>query len=58
MNKPDLAPSEQVELDKRRDGQRSKQPYASEVDDRELERAHKESRPVDPKGGIQPEQRD
>ena len=41
MKKPELAPHEQSALDKKREGQRSKQPYASEVDDRELERAHK-----------------
>jgi hypothetical protein len=52
MKKPELAPQEKAALDKERDGQRPKQPYASEVDDRELERAHKENRPVDPKGGA------
>lgn len=52
MKKPDLAPHEKAALDKKRDDQHLKQPYASEVDDRELERAQKESRPVDPKGGV------
>ena len=52
MKKPDLAPHEKAALDKKRDDQHLKQPYASEVDDRELERAQKESRPVDSKGGV------
>jgi hypothetical protein len=52
MKKPELAPHEKAELDKKREGQGPKQLYASEIDDRELERAHKESRPVNPRGGV------
>jgi hypothetical protein len=36
-----------------REAQSGKQPYASELDDRELEHAHKEKRPVSPTGKAQ-----
>jgi hypothetical protein len=50
MKNPELQPHEKAALDKTREAQQSKQPYASEVDDRALEQTHKERRPVDPKG--------
>jgi hypothetical protein len=49
MNKPQtLSPREEKEVDAQREDHRSQQPYASELDDRELEHAHKEKRPVQP----------
>lgn len=50
MKNPELKPNEQAALDRQREGQRDKQPYAAEVDDRALERAQKENRPANPKG--------
>jgi hypothetical protein len=47
---PELTPKEAAEVDEAREAHRDQQPYASELDDRELEHAHKEKRPVDPKG--------
>ena len=46
-----LTPQEQAELDAKRRDHGAQQPYATEVDDRELEHAHKEKRPVDPDPG-------
>jgi hypothetical protein len=37
-----------------REAHRAKQPYASELDDRELEHAHKERRPVSPSPAPNP----
>ena len=48
MKNPGLAPDEQAALDKQRETQPTKQPYATETDDRELESAHEQNRPVDP----------
>ena len=51
MRNPHMSPHEAVEARRKRDAHRlCKQPYASELDDRELEHAHREQRPVDPKG--------
>ena len=50
MNNPKLEPRELAEVEKAREDQRVKQPYASELDDRELEHAHSDKRPVNPKG--------
>jgi hypothetical protein len=47
-HRPGLEPQEEAEVEKKR-RQRQQQPYASELDDRELEAAHKEERPVAPK---------
>jgi len=44
-----LSPQEAAEVEARREDHRQQQPYASELDDRELEHAHKQRRPVDPK---------
>ncbi len=46
MKNPRLAPDEVKEVDEKGDAHRAKQPYASELDDRELEHAQKENRPV------------
>ena len=46
--KPD--PRADRAADKGRELHRVKQPYASELDDRELEHAHQEKRPVEPGG--------
>jgi protease I len=43
-----LTPNETAEVDAQHDNHHAQQPYASELDDRELEQAHKEKRPVDP----------
>ena len=45
----ELTPQEKAEVEAKREGHRQQQPYASELDDRELEHAHKDQRPVDPK---------
>jgi hypothetical protein len=50
MKNPRLDPSEASEVDRKGDAHRAKQPYASELDDRELEHAQKEKRPVSPSG--------
>jgi hypothetical protein len=50
MNNPRLEPHDADEVDKKGDAHRAKQPYASELDDRELEHAQKEQRPVSPSG--------
>ncbi len=57
MKSPELQPHEQAALDKAREAQQGKQPYAAEIDDRALERAQKENRPVDPNGKTQSEPR-
>ena len=49
MSNPRLDPEVAAEAKSQRDEQRQKQPYASELDNRELEHAHREERPVDPK---------
>ena len=54
MSTTPLTPQEAVGLDKKREERRQQQPYASELDDRELEHAHKDDRPVDPKGAAKP----
>ena len=46
-----LTPEENDELEAQREGHHQQQPYASELDDRELEHAQKEKRPVDPEAG-------
>jgi hypothetical protein len=46
-----LTPEEMAEVEAQREGHRTQQPYASELDDRELESAHKDKRPVDPEAG-------
>jgi len=53
MKNQQLEPHELRELEKSRDAHRANQPYASELDDRELEHAHKEKRPVSPTGKAQ-----
>lgn len=52
MNTTPLTPGEAARLDKKREDHRTKQPYASELDDRELEHAHKDHRPVNPEGAA------
>ncbi len=49
MNHPPLAPNEAAQLDQKRASRRAKQPYAAELDDRELEHAAKDRRPLNPK---------
>jgi hypothetical protein len=46
MKNQRLEPHELREVEESRDAHRAQQPYASELDDRELEQAHKEKRPV------------
>ena len=46
-----LTPEESAELEAKREDHHTQQPYASELDDRELEHAHKDKRPVDPEAG-------
>jgi hypothetical protein len=53
MNNPRLKSHELREAEKSRDTRSIKQPYASELDDRELERAHKEKRPLSSTGEAQ-----
>ncbi len=48
MHDVKLSPEEAAEVEKKRESHQAQQPYASELDDRELEHAHKEDRPVDP----------
>jgi hypothetical protein len=50
MKNPRLEPQEISEVDKKGEAHRANQPYASELDDRELEHAHKEKRPVSSTG--------
>ncbi len=50
MTNPRLTPQELAEADKSRESHGANQPYASELDDRELEHAQKEKRPVSPSG--------
>ena len=50
MSNPELSPEEKAALEKQRSVQAVKQPYASEMDDRELEHAHREKRPVSETG--------
>jgi len=50
MSKTPTQRRETAELEAKREERRIRQPYAAELDDRELERAHKEKRPFDPKG--------
>ena len=45
--KPDLKSQEQREVDAKKASHREKQPYASELADRELERAQHEKRPTE-----------
>jgi hypothetical protein len=47
-----VTPREAVRLDRKREDRRTQQPYASELDDRELEHAHKDHRPVNPQGAT------
>lgn len=42
---PELPAHEQAEVDAKRE-RRDQQPYATELDNRELETAHKEKRPI------------
>ena len=46
MKNPRLDSQQLAEVDSAGESHRKKQPYASELEDRELERAHKEKRPV------------
>ena len=46
-HRPGLEPHEQAELDRKRE-QNRKQPYSTELDNRELETAQKQKRPVSP----------
>ena len=47
MTKPQtLTPHEEQQVEAQREEHPAQQPYASELDDRELEHAHKEKRPV------------
>ena len=50
MSKTPTPPVERAEADSRHRARRDKQPYAAELDDRELEHAHQDKRPLDPKG--------
>ena len=50
MNNQRPEPPDPPETEEAGEAQSSKQPYASELDDRELEHAHKEKRPVSPTG--------
>jgi len=43
---PELTPQERRELDEDLENRRGTQPYATELDNRELEHAHKDKRPV------------
>jgi hypothetical protein len=43
---PELQPHERREVDEKQDARRTQQPYATELDNRELEHAQKEKRPV------------
>jgi len=43
---PELTPQERRELDEKRENRSGTQPYATELDNRELETAHKDKRPV------------
>jgi hypothetical protein len=43
---PELTPQERRELDENLENRRGTQPYATELDNRELETAHKDKRPV------------
>ena len=45
---PKLEPHEERALDAQRESHRAKQPYATELDNRELEHAQKEKRPARP----------
>ncbi len=46
MKNPQLDTRQLAEVDSASESHRAKQPYASELEDRELESAHKEKRPV------------
>ena len=48
MAGPKLEPEEQRALDRQREDHRLKQPYATELDNRELEHAEKDKRPPRP----------
>ena len=52
MSRAPLTPEEAVGLDNKREDRRKQQPYASELDDRELEHAQKDRRPVNPRGAA------
>lgn len=52
MKYPQLDPKQLAEVDAAREGHRANQPYASELEDRELESAQKEKRPV--RGDLRP----
>ena len=45
---PELKPDERREVEEKQEARRTQQPYATELDNRELERAQKEQRPVNP----------
>lgn len=47
MKNPHLNPQELAELEAKHREHRANQPYASEIEDLELEQARKERRPVD-----------
>ncbi len=48
MKTPEHAPPDAPEVEDKRDIRWVNQPYAAELDERELEQAHREQRPVDP----------
>jgi hypothetical protein len=43
---PDLSEDELREVERKQEEHRTKQPYATELDNRELEHSHKEDRPT------------
>jgi hypothetical protein len=47
-----VTPREEARLEEKREDRRAQQPYANELDDRELEHAHKDRRPVNPHGAT------
>jgi hypothetical protein len=47
-----LTPHEAAPLDEKREDRCTQQPYANELDDRELEHAHKERRPANPQSAA------
>lgn len=46
---PELSSSDLREVEAKREARGVQQPYATELDNRELEHAHKEKRPIEPK---------
>lgn len=50
MKTSEHTPPETPEIEQKRELRRFNQPYASEIDERELEHAQREERPIDPEG--------